>query len=129
MTEIRELVRRLKDYRPPPMRHHPICDEAAEALTSLSIQVEALKVERTSLIETKREQIARLTRDNEMNSMRAAAAEARVAVLEEALRPMLARNMTSRMERKGLYVLACVVVGFVVIAGIELVQWAVGVLG
>lgn len=73
---------------------------ASKVALALSEQVEALKAERTSLIETKREQIQRLTRevstwerlhaealetasdvDDEL-----ATAEARVAVLEEALR-------------------------------------------
>lgn len=52
-------------------------------LKAIVDQRDALMAERANLIETKREQIARLTRDNEMNSMRATSAEGRVALLEE----------------------------------------------
>ncbi len=64
-----------------------ICDEAASAIEALEASNAALMEERSNLMETKRVQIHQLTRDNELNSMRAQAAEAERDRLREALKP------------------------------------------
>lgn len=61
ITEHEKLIERLRAYRPPsadgygyppgqePREHHPICDEAADAIASLLSQLDATRAERDGL--------------------------------------------------------------------------------